>query len=550
MNDEIITYIRQSEEGVSSQEIATRFLKFTSPNAAMADAAVTGVLQSDQRCYKDEQGLWHCAAATAAADTRDRLSLSNLRPVSLRPIVQQGSRVATEVVVACADDVHATPQLVHRGLVRDHAPGASAAVDIPGILSVAEEVAFLEQVIDELGRYTGVYLSLFHFHYLQRQCAMRGLRCSDDAVYMDSLLSCASLTPRSAPLSLSHTLELVYNDATRLQGDPRQHGYLFTECVQEVVSRCATQGVETREALAGTMAAHAQVDLSGTSLTRQQLMALPTGPGVCALKDSNGRYLYITETDTLRDAAVSVLAHHAAPSSTGGLAAVQQQAHTLSWYACGCVLEALLYAHNAVAAYTPAYAICTPTLLEGIRPVYPDDDRVLMCPHADATQRVWIGVHKKGRVLMSRSTMEGIAACAARLYAFVSASALNEGADEGRTEGGGTAAGGTGEDEDTVEAAAGGGADGHGSRPVHTSSHTSRTPYIFGTSGTQTSGRASAKKGGAGAGTNPPHGFVPDAVAWQRLQWWVHRFPDTHTRIDMRDIDDAATLQERMAQSF
>jgi hypothetical protein len=80
MNDEIIAFIREHPDGITSQAIAERFLKFKNPNKALAETAVSAILSKDARARRSscDGGLWTARATAGRGDGPDGTDISEI----------------------------------------------------------------------------------------------------------------------------------------------------------------------------------------------------------------------------------------------------------------------------------------------------------------------------------------------------------------------------------------------------------------------------------------------------------------------------------------
>jgi len=64
MHDDIIEFLRNHPEGVTSLDLANTFLKMTNAPQALADTTIQSILGKDRRCQQDKAGIWHFRTTT------------------------------------------------------------------------------------------------------------------------------------------------------------------------------------------------------------------------------------------------------------------------------------------------------------------------------------------------------------------------------------------------------------------------------------------------------------------------------------------------------
>ncbi len=73
MLEEIIKYLEQHPDGVSSLELAKEFLKIQDTQSTFAHLTISSILSKNKRIYMDNNGLWHIKISSASCRSLEQL---------------------------------------------------------------------------------------------------------------------------------------------------------------------------------------------------------------------------------------------------------------------------------------------------------------------------------------------------------------------------------------------------------------------------------------------------------------------------------------------
>ncbi len=421
MNDKIIAQLRSSTHGISSRDIARQFLKFNDPEPTLADTAVSAILADDARCYKDERNVWHIVAFNEGQE-QQTLQESPLCAVSIRPVVRHGTRVAFELVLTALQEqneplVNATFR--DRCVDPNLSPGTQGNDEIP---SPARQHSLLQQAATILTQYKGVYLSYYHYLFLQRQLRLRAIPAVYDALFMDEMLPAAGETISRFPLTLSQCCEMYCNAPADSSHQAARHGTIFSFCIRECLRGMAHRNIETEQQLDKYRIQRARQQYPTLSLPRtESLDTITTGAGVCAIKDVRGSYLYIAASGNCRTSLLGLLNHCSRKDETYVLDLVQSNAHEILVTPCGSLPEALVYEHNAVHTYQPLHSALPDSAVPDAFVQRLESDAVIILPHAQQSKCVAVGLKTTVELTMVTCERSDAPTGADRLHAFFSA---------------------------------------------------------------------------------------------------------------------------------
>lgn len=393
MNDEIVAYLREHPDGVSSRDIAEQFLKFKAPDERLAHVAVRGILDRDRRAELGEDGLWYARRETVATEAA---ALTDL-PWTAVAVLGDGRRL----VHVCAWSVLPEPQSLTAEWLVD--PATLSADDQQRLRSPTDspfDTSRRDDVLAALAAGLSERLPVFvcgrEEALLNWHCRMSGATLTDDTVLMSSLFRAADLdVPR--PLDL----ETCYHElfGRRPFGTTAaQRGRLLAECVGELLAVLSRLGVETREQLEQRLEREVEAfDFSGKQFDHETLATLRDGPGVYGFKDSVGNYIYIGKANNVRRRVSSYFRR--TDESPAKLERLRAEAVELTVHPCGSELESLILEHRLIAKYSPR--LNTQAQINERKGSYRSlEDSVVLLPHAQEGMgmSVWFRDEQKIRL--------------------------------------------------------------------------------------------------------------------------------------------------------
>ncbi|MBD3239371.1 MAG: hypothetical protein GF331_02210 [Chitinivibrionales bacterium] len=347
MNDEIIAYLREHPDGVSSRDVAEQFLKFKAPDERLAHVAVNGILGKDRRAELGDDGLWRAREEAAPSRTA---ALAEL-PWAAVAVLNDLRRI---VHVSAWSVLPEPQQLVAEWLVdpatlsTEDQQKLRSPADAPFDASRRDDV--LAGLAAGLSERLPVFVCAREEALLNWHGKLSGVTLTDDTVLISSLFRAAELdVPR--PLDLETCYQALFGRRP-FATTPAQRGRLLAECTAELLTTLARLGVETRAQLEQRLEREVEAfDFSGKQFDHETLATLTGGPGVYGFKDKAGTYIYIGKANNVRRR-VSGYFRRTDESPTK-LERLRTEAATLTVHPCGSELESLLLEHRLIAKYSP-----------------------------------------------------------------------------------------------------------------------------------------------------------------------------------------------------
>jgi len=351
MNDEIVAFIREQADGVASETIAERFLRFKSPNKMLADTAVRAILSKDMRVCRGDDGLWapNSAAAGRGGDGTDVgavpwVAVHVLADAARKSVVHvslwepiSGNKCICSLWLRdpAQFSVEDQQQLCDpRDLPYDEPTAVTAIDQISSALAGKIPVFFSQQ-----------QYSLFTFA-AQNQGVNTGI---DDYYLMNQLLrAIKEREPR--PLNLESAADALLG-GFRTAESAYSRGELWGRIVAEIVGRMRPAGIETRGQLDAALYEEAAYDFSGKEITAKMIEDLPAKAGVYGFTDRSGAYIYIGKAVNLKRRIENYFRFNS--ESPDKLGRLRKEAHGLTIHRCGSELEALIYEYRLIKKHKP-----------------------------------------------------------------------------------------------------------------------------------------------------------------------------------------------------
>ncbi len=413
MNDEIIAYLRECAGGVSSRDIAERFLKFKAPDERLAHVAVRGILDKDRRAELGDDGRWRAREEAVSSDTAPLTTL----PWAAVALLGDGRRL----VHVSAWSVLPEPQsLVAEWLID---PSSLSPDDQQKLRSPAEtpfDASRRDDILAGLAAGLSERLPVFvcsrEEALLSWHCRMSGATLTDDTMLLSSLFRAAELTvPR--PLDLQTCYHALFGRRP-FGTTAAQRGRLLAECIGELLAALSRLGVETRAQLEQRLEREVEAfGFSGKRFDHETLATLRDGPGVYGFKDATGGYVYIGKANSVRRRVSGYFRR--TDESPAKLERLRAEAVDLTVHPCGSELESLLLEHRLIAKYSPR--LNTQAQINERKGAYrPLEDSVVLLPHAQEGMgmSIWFRKGQKIRLRSFHTDFRDIDTLADELEAF------------------------------------------------------------------------------------------------------------------------------------
>jgi hypothetical protein len=397
MHEEMIAYIRQHGP-VSSQELAERFLKFKSPLAAMAHAAIKGILAADKRCCFGDDGLW-CGAAVEN-ENAGAVSFSTVRVIAV--YLLSSSRESSSVqggkpIHVSAWTVEETPQLLHDVWITD--PELLPQDEQEVLRSVRDRPFALEYCLDLLSlceNSVPVFMCSRDLALFSEAVAPWGGWPEENALVVPALMNAASI-PVVRPLTLDACYRALFAEGPVLSY-AYKYGECLAQCVRELIVRLEKSGIRgTADLEEAEKDGLSSFDFSQKEFSREDIANAPAQPGVYGFKAKGKDFLYIGKAANLRRRLVGYF--RKTDESPEKISRIRAESHGLITSVCGSELEGLIYEYRLIKKHRPV--LNTQVFVNERKGDFqPIDDCIILLPHADADKGMSFWFRKNQKILL------------------------------------------------------------------------------------------------------------------------------------------------------
>lgn len=394
MLEEIIKYLGQHPDGVSSLELAKEFLKFQDTQSTFAHLTISSILSKNKRIFMDSNGLWHIKTNSASCRSLEQLPLiatfiigdtakenRQIYYVSLWKIFPEPQHLYGEWTVD--DDFLQTIGKRELRSIYDHPFSASGCDQ-----TLLNAVSHLKLTVP-------VYLCASHHNLLKSGVAALDESLTDDSIHMRELFECAGIEIDD-PENLDCFYKTLFGKTSNNQCAFRQ-SQLFAECIRELVRIMMEKGIYSREDMDEVLKESRKSLISGKEFSYDQICALPPDRAVFGFKDKNGKFLYIGRTDNLKRKILSFFRESNTRSAR--LKLLQEQSHSLITHQCASELEAMLFEHRLILKHSPQLNL-KKDLSHGNASSEKIKDCILVMPHTrtDLLMTFWFSRNKRIKI--------------------------------------------------------------------------------------------------------------------------------------------------------
>lgn len=381
MVDAIIEYIRMVKTGVSSIELAERFLKFKNPPAKFAQAAICGIIAGDRRCIQNANDLW------IIDESRDDSDIALVKmPLCIVYILTVPK--SEEIAYVSVWDVLPYPQCCLDAWLQDPSI-ALPGVDLSGADFTAAGVETkLAQLIAFLSEKVPVLLSSDDLQLFNEQFENDVITDTNRVVLFDELLEALSIDiPDNYSLS---QVSKLFNDL-QFPHAPSEQAKLFAYIVGDVLKMANEKEIFTKKELDLAVMLTTEQMIAGKQFTIQQIKDLPAAPGVYGLKDSAGKYLFISKCKDLQQSVRSQFRKSCSTTKKR----IAEETVSFDAHPCGSALECDLFEYRLIKKYNPRFHAN-----REIRTCEIPGNGVLFLPHTDQSKVLTIWICEKRNILM------------------------------------------------------------------------------------------------------------------------------------------------------
>jgi len=400
MNDEIIALIRERPEGISSEFIAERFLKFKNPNKTLADNAVRAILSKDMRVYCAGDGLWKAAAARLEGP-----DISGVPWAAVYLLTDAANKSIIHISLwaplpeaACLCGVW----LKDPARFSEEDSGQLCDPrDTP--YGEAEAAAAIERAADALADMAPVFFSQRQYSLFTQAAQNHGINMGIDDYYLMNQLLRAVGEREPSPLTLENAAAALLG-GFRTAESAYSRGEQFCRIAAEIIGRMKPRGIESQRQLDAALREESY-DFTGKDITAKMIEELPQKAGVYGFTDKSGAYIYIGKAVNLRRRIENYFRFNS--ESPDKLGKLRKDAHGLTIHRCGSELEALIYEYRLIKKHKPALnSQMEVSERRGSYKTLPDS--VILLPHAQEgfCVSVWIRKEQKIKIRPFELTFE------------------------------------------------------------------------------------------------------------------------------------------------
>jgi hypothetical protein len=396
MQEEIILYLREHPDGVSSLELATMFLKFKNPEPVIAHKAVAAILKNDSRCKVDCKNVWF-----AQTMKQHGLSLREEPFTAVYCLTDSSGKIKTLHYISLWNIFENQPNVFSSWLTNP-SPQHQDLNTCPLEESNTDnnppsKEQSISKIYQLLKNRIPVFLSSGDCSSVKQTLLQYGCYLTDDTLLLSELLAALGKSvPR--PLTLeSASRNLLYpvidvNDICKASE-------LYSEIVRGLLESLVEKGIETRSALEEIMLKRSVDYFKGKEFSLKTLQELPQESGVYGFKNKSDAFIYIGKAKNLRRRLTSYFRE--TDESTEKIDSIRKDAYKVITYLCGSELEAIIYEYRLIRKHKPALNSQI-EINERAGVFKPLPDCIILLPHAQPGKCVLFFMRQNQKIIMKQ----------------------------------------------------------------------------------------------------------------------------------------------------
>ena len=350
MHEDIVDYIKSFKAGVSSNDLAEKFLKIKNPPEIIAQAAIYGILSGDKRCVFDESKHWH------VIEIKERSSAQPLEKIPLSAVYLLCDSVSSDakVMYVAIWDVFPEPTYKWGSWLSDPAQSLPEGVDM--LITGPEEKydsslcnCQLKKLTEQLKDRVPVLFSYNEYKKLNEIYAAENLFLTSDNILSGELLRAASIQILGSKTLRSFS-DTIFSTRNYPQSVFRQ-GERFSECIHESIKVLQEKGIRNRDDLDKQLFVESNVMLNDKGFAYEDMAKQASAPGVFGFKDRKGTFIYIGKSSNLKRSLLNYFRKPDELSEEDHF--IQTNGYTFDAYQCGSELECLLFEHRLIKKHMP-----------------------------------------------------------------------------------------------------------------------------------------------------------------------------------------------------
>jgi hypothetical protein len=370
-----------AKTGVSSVELAERFLKFKNPPMKFALTAISGIIAGDRRCLLNPDDLWVFDESRGESDTE-----LNQLPLCIVYILADSQRLKIDYISVW--DVVPFPQFCCD--VWLHNPSATVpGVDLSEIDFTKNSIeSSLAQVISILSEKFPVLLSNDDVHLFNEQFENEVFSDKNRVILFDDLLEALSI---DIPDNYSLSTVAGLFSLTQFPDSPSEQAKLFATIVYDTLRRISEKNIRSKKELDQTVVLTTERLIAGKQFSLQQILSLPAAPGVYGLKDNAGKYLFISMCKDLQQS----VRDHFRMFSDVTKKQIAEETISFDAHQCASELECELFEYRLIKKYSPRFRNNRSIISSDI-----PGNCILFLPHSDESKVLTIWVCANRNIVM------------------------------------------------------------------------------------------------------------------------------------------------------
>jgi hypothetical protein len=399
MNNDIVSYLKEHSEGVSSKELAELFLKFKNPQETIANAAIYGLLSKDRRCFQGENKLWYLHKDALSNTTENLLQKTKFTSVFFLRSVAEPEKV----LYTALWEISETPTFVWGSWLSDPAQFPADEkelllndeVDIPFDKNARGD--YYERICTEISNSVLILRSYNDFIFLSNICTMMGVCLTDDTILLSDLLQCSSYQIPGR-FTLEKMFQIVLG-STHTPSNAFKQSLVYAECLSEIIRTMLASGIKTLDDIENSV----NVGFDNTEyfknkvFSENDILKQSSGPGVYGFKNKEGIYIYIGKSKNLRRRLMGYF--KPTNESVQKIEKIRSDSYDMVTYRCGSELEALLYEYRLIKKHNPA--LNSKMEIQEQKGVFkPIDDCILILPHSQKEKLLSFWFRKEQKVMI------------------------------------------------------------------------------------------------------------------------------------------------------
>jgi len=394
MQEDIVAYLREHPEGVSSQLLAELFLKFKNPEPALAHCAISAILKNDKRCRTNKKHEWF---AEIKQDTKS--TLRNNLFTAVYCLIDSSNKPDKLFYISLWNIFENQSSIFNSWLTRnipssqDFPPVEFAPDNRSGqCRTIEQSIKNLYQILD--GR-VPVFFSYSDYSTVKHTLSLYGFCLTDDYILLSELLQ-AAVIPVMKPLSFESVCQTL-NHQIISSTDIRKAPEHFTCILRELFESLLEKGIESREMLEYLLSKDSVDWFKDKEFDLNTIQSLPPGAGVYGFKDKNDQFIYIGKAKNLRRRLSGYF--RTSNESPEKLNQLRTSSHKLITYQCGSELEAIIYEYRLIRKHRPALNSQV-DINERPGPYTPVPDSIIVLPHARENRQMLFFLRQNQKIIM------------------------------------------------------------------------------------------------------------------------------------------------------